>query len=266
MLMPIVAQKTVGNNLVINTGYTWARDLTDSPDNDWVFGNPVQNAFNRAPEWGNNLFTPTQRLYAAVIWSLPIGKGQRFFNSLNGWQNAVFGGWRTSYVATLQTGQWFTPNYDGFDSSNTNYLQPVDGNLGGRPDRVPGTSLYPSNRTINNWFNPNAFAIPGCPFTTPVCTNPADVGRFGNAAPNQLAAPPTKNLDFTLMKDFLIMEKRRLQFQAVFANVFNHPAFGYPAADISATSTVGVITSTVGNYLQGSSPERVINFVLRFQF
>lgn len=169
-------------------------------------------------------------------------------------------------MATLQTGQWFTPNYDGFDSSNTNYIQPVDGDLGGRPDRVPGTSLYPSNQSINNWFNANAFAIPGCPFTTPVCTNPADVGRFGNAAPNQLAAPGTRNLDFTLMKDFLIMEKRRLQFQAVFANVFNHPAFGYPAADISATSTVGVITSTVGNYLQGSSPERVITFVLWFQF
>ncbi len=264
--LQVTAQKTLGNNLIINGAYTWARDLTDTPDNDWVFGNPIQNAFNRGPEWGNNLFTPTQRLYAAVIWALPIGKGQHFLNGMQGWQNAVFGGWRTAYVATLQSGQWFTPNYDGFDSSNTNYIQPVDGDLGGRPDRVPGTSLYPSNQSINNWFNANAFAIPGCPFSTPVCTNPADVGRFGNAAPNQLAAPGTRNLDFSLMKDFLIMEKRRLQFQAVFANVFNHPAFGYPAADISATSTVGVITSTVGNYLQGSSPERVINFVLRFQF
>lgn len=66
------------------------------------------------------------------------------------------------------------------------------------------------------------------------------------------------------MKDFLIMEKRRLQFQAVFGNVFNHPAFFYPATDISATSTVEVITSTAGNYLQVSNPERVINFVMRF--
>lgn len=264
--LQIVAQKTLGNNLIINGAYTWARDLTDSPDNDWVFGNPIQNAFNRAPEWGNNLFTPTQRLYAAVIWALPIGKGQHFFNGMRSWQNTIFGGWRTAYVLTLMTGQWFTPNYDGFDSSNTNYIQPVDGDLGGRPDRVPGVPLYPSNQSINDWFNTNAFVIPGCPFSNPVCTNPADVGRFGNAAPNQLAGPPTKNLDFTLMKDFLIMEKRRLQFQAVFANVFNHPAFANPAADISATSTVGVITSTQGNYLQGSSPERVINFVLRFQF
>jgi hypothetical protein len=257
--LQIVGTKTVGNNLVVNSAYTWARDLTDSPDNDWVFGSPIQNAYNRAPEWGNNLFTPTQRFYAAVIWSLPVGKGQHFLNGMHGWQNAMFGGWRTAYVVTLQTGQWFTPSFDGFDPSNTN-------TIGGRPDRVLGTSLYPANQTINDWFNANAFAIPGCPATTPVCSDPADVGRFGNAAPNQLQGPGTKNVDFTLMKDFLIAEKRRLQFQAVFANLFNHPAFANPAADISATSTVGVITSTQGNYLQGSSPERAINFAMRFQF
>ena len=99
-----------------------------------------------------------------------------------------------------------------------------------------------------------------------VCANPANIGRFGNAAPYQFAGPPTRNLDFTLMKDFRLAENRKLQFQAVFANILNHPAFANPAADINATSTVGAITSTAGNYLQGSSPQRVINFVLRFQF
>jgi hypothetical protein len=253
------ATKTMGQNLTVNASYTWARDLTNSADNDWVFGSPTQNAFNRAPEWGNNPFDPTQRFYASAIWALPVGKGQHFLTGMSGWQNALFGGWRTAYVATLMTGQWFTPSFDGFDPSNTN-------NFGGRPDRVLGVPLYPSNQNINDWFNASAFAIPGCPPGTPVCTNPANVGRFGNAAPYQLAGPPTKNLDFTLMKDFRLAETRKLQFQAVFANILNHPAFANPAADISATSTVGAITSTAGNYLQGSSPQRVINFALRFQF
>jgi hypothetical protein len=157
------------------------------------------------------------------------------------------------------TGQWFTPSFDGFDPSNTN-------SFGGRPDRIAGVPLYPSNRTINDWFNANAFEIPGCPDSNPVCTNPANIGRFGNAAPLQIASPGTRNVDFTLMKDFRFTESKKLQFQAIFANLFNHPAFGYPGSDISATSAVGVITGTVGNYLQGSSPQRTINFALRFLF
>jgi hypothetical protein len=254
------ATKTVGQNLTLNASYTWARDLTDSPDNDWIFASlPIQNAFDRAAEWGNNLFTPTHRFYAAAIYALPVGSGQHLFNSLSGWRNALLGGWRTAYVVTLMTGQWFTPTFDGFDPSNTN-------NFGGRPDRIAGVPLYPQNQTINDWFNANAFKIPGCPDSTPVCTTPADIGRFGDAAPLQIAGPGTDNLDFTLMKDFHLTESKMLQFQAAFTNLFNHPAFSNPASDISATSTVGVITSTTGNYLQGSSASRVINFVLRFQF
>jgi outer membrane receptor protein involved in Fe transport len=251
------ATKTVGRNLIVNASYTWARDLTDSADNDWITGPAAQNAFARAPEWGNNPYNPAQRFYAAAIYSLPVGKGQRFLKNTSGWTDQLLGGWRTAYVLTLMTGQWFTPSFDGFDPSNTN-------NYGGRPDRIAGAPLYPSNRTINDWFNANAFEIPGCPNSNPVCADPANVGRFGNAAPLQISTPATKNLDFTLMKDFHVTETKRLQFQAIFANAFNHPAFGYPGADISATSSVGVITGTAGNYLQGSSPQRTINFALRF--
>jgi hypothetical protein len=68
------------------------------------------------------------------------------------------------------------------------------------------------------------------------------------------------------MKDFQITESKTLQFQAIFGNLFNHPAFSNPASDISATSAVGVITSTTGNYLQGSAAQRTINFFLRFMF
>lgn len=253
------ATKTVGKNLILNASYTWARDLTDSPDNDWIFGPNIQNAFDRVPEWGNNLFTPTHRFYAAAMYALPVGKGQHFLSNAAGWTSQLLGGWRTAYVVTLMTGQWFTPSFDGFDPSNTN-------NFGGRPDRIAGVPLYPTNRTINDWFNANAFRIPGCPDSTPVCTSPANIGRFGNAAPLQITSPGTRNVDFTLMKDFRFTESKKLQFQAVFANLFNHPAFGYPGSDISATSAVGVITGTVGNYLQGSSPQRTINFVLRFLF
>ena len=85
----------------------------------------------------------------------------------------ILGGWRLSTVVTLQTGQWFTPTFDGFDPSNTN-------TIGGRPDVIAGAPLYPANQSINNWFNVAAFKVPGCPDNNPVCDNPANIGRFGN--------------------------------------------------------------------------------------
>jgi hypothetical protein len=258
--LQLSATKTAGRNLIFNAGWTWSRDLTDQLDNDWINAQQIQNQFNRASEWGNNLFTPAQRFMATAVYSLPFGARQRFGNSLPRLADGILGGWRISAVATLQTGQWLTPTFDAFDPSNTN-------NFGGRPDVVAGVSpVPPGGRTVNEWFNPAAFKIPGCPDTDPVCSNPANIGRFGNVGNDTIPGPPEKNLDFGALKNFRIRERITLQFQAMFTDIFNHPHFGYPAADISATSSVGLITSTLGNYLGGSADQRAINFALRLQF
>ncbi len=258
--LQVAANKRIGKSLHFSSGWTWARDLTDQSDNDWVFAdNPIQNQFDRRAEWGNNAYTPTHRFYADVIYSLPFGRNQRFLTHMPMVAEALLGGWRLSGVVTLQTGQWFTPLFDGFDPSNTN-------TIGGRPDVVAGVPLYPANQSINNWFNAAAFKIPGCPDNNPVCDDPANVGRFGNAGVNIIQTPAMKNLDMALMKEFHPTERAMLRFQATFSNLFNHPNFGYPDPDISSPDTVGVITSTNANYLAGSSTSRVINFSLRLQF
>ena len=178
--------------------------------------------------------------------SLPVGRNQPFLSQMPRVAEAVLGGWRLSTVVTLQTGQWFTPTFDGFDPSNTN-------TIGGRPDRIAGAPLYPANQSINNWFNVGAFGVPGCPDNDPNCDNPANIGRFGNSGVNILSTPAMKNVDLALMKEFTVTEHNTLRFQTTFSNAFNHPNFGYPDADISSPDTAGVITSTNANYLSGSS-------------
>ena len=258
--LQVAAAKRLGKTVHFSAGWTWASDLTDQSDNDWVYAdNPIQNQFNRAAEWGHNAYTPTHRFYADAVFSLPVGKNQRFLNQMPRVAEGILGGWRLSTVVTLQTGQWFTPSFDGFDPSNTN-------TIGGRPDVVAGAGLYPSNQNINNWFNVAAFKVPGCPDNNPNCDNPANIGRFGNAGVNILQTPSMKNVDLALMKEFQIVEHKILRFQTTFSDAFNHPNFGYPAGDISSPDTAAVITSTNSNYLSGSSSSRVINFSLRFQF
>jgi hypothetical protein len=92
----------------------------------------------------------------------------------------------------VQSGQFFTPSFSGFDPSNTN-------SIGGWPDVVPGVGTTPVGaQSIGNWFNPAAFKIPGCPDNNPVCSKPDNIGRFGNAGIAILRGPKIANADFTV--------------------------------------------------------------------
>jgi len=257
--MQVAVRKTAGRNLIVNTGYTWAKDLTDQAAL-YPVGRQIVNQYDLRAEWGNSPLVPRNRFTASVIYSLPIGKDQHFLRTMPRIADIILGGWRTSYLVTLQTGQYFTPSFDGFDPSNTNVF-------GGRPDVVSGVSVVPSGgRSVNEWFNPAAFKIPGCPDATPVCTNPANIGRFGNVGVNTLEGPPLKNLDLGLFKDFHIWESAVMEFQALGDDVLNHPNFGQPAADISSTALVSKISGTAGSYLPGSGAHRILNLALRLRF
>jgi hypothetical protein len=74
-----------------------------------------------------------------------------------------------------------------------------------------------------------------------------------------------KNLDLAILKNFHIGEHKTLQFRAIAADVFNHPEFEVPAANISSPATVGAFTGTSGLVQQGEG-SREIDFMLRLMF
>lgn len=257
--LQVALAKNLGSNLTYNVGYTWSRDLTDTQSTGSFAGPQIQNQYDLSAEWGPNLQIPTNRVYGFVVYQLPFGKGQRFLNNDNLLTQTVLGGWQMAWDATAQSGLLFTPSYSKFDSSNTN-------TFGGRPDVVPGVSPKAvGKQTINNWFNPAAFKVPGCPDNDPVCAHPADVGRFGNLGIGTLTGPRDSNVDLTVSKFFPIYRNVRLQFQMNAADVFNHPVFAVPASNISSPGTVGRITSQVAPTLGGNAG-RHINLMLRLQF
>jgi hypothetical protein len=238
--LELLVQKKLGKNLTFNTGFTWAKDLTDVQDSGGgggsFSGQLIQNQFCRDCEKSNNQLVPSRRLYAYAVYALPVGTGQRFLSNAHG-------------LAQL---------FSTYDPSNT-------GVIGGVPDRVTGVPLYPASQTVGNWFNPAAFAIPGCPTSTPVCSNPANVGRFGTSGWNYLVGPPLRNLDFGLSKDFRLHERVALRFTMTMTDALNHPNFTNPNANISTPSAVGVISGTRGALL-GEPSARNIDFVLRLMF
>jgi hypothetical protein len=257
--LQLAAVKHLGKGLSFTTGFTWARDLTDQLDQNWVYGQQIQNQYDLRSEKGNNSFTPDKRFFAEAVYELPFGAGRPLLNHLPRAANALLGGWRLSTVVTLQSGQFVSPSFSGFDPSNTN-------SPGGRPDVVPGVSVVPSNRSIYNWINLGAFAIPGCPSATPVCNNPANVGRFGNAGINILEGPPMRNIDLAVMKSFHTTERFVWQVEVQAQDALNHPNFNNPSANISSPATGAVITSTLSNDLQGSGASRSIYVMVKVNF
>jgi hypothetical protein len=235
------AQRTYGKNLFVNAGFTWAKDLTDDQDTQGFTGARIQDAYNRAAEYGPNGYVRPRRFFANVVYTLPVGEGQRFLGNISKPIDLVLGGWRMAWNVIAEAGPYYTPSFSGFDPSNTN-------NIGGRPDRI----------------GPTSFAIPGCLASNPICSNPANIGRFGNAGVNTLQAQGFTDFDLSLMKDFRVTERFVLQFRATATDVFNHPNFGVPASNISSPGTYGIVTSTFSELLGQNA--RQLDLMLRLQF
>jgi hypothetical protein len=243
--LELLAERKIGKNLTFSSGFTWGKDLTDAQDANGAGGNAfsgqvLQNQFCLACEKSNGENEAPRRLYGFAVYQLPVGRGQHYLTAATGVAQGFLGGWQASWTGVLQPGQYFSPSFSTFDPSNT-------GVIGGVPDRVAGAPLYPAHQTVTNWFNANAFAVPGCPSTDPMCTNKADFvapGRFGNSGFNILTGPPERTIDMAMSKSFPLSDRFTFKFFVQMADILNHPIFRIPPTSVNTPSTVGVINST----------------------
>ncbi|MEO6828799.1 MAG: hypothetical protein ABI164_03245, partial [Acidobacteriaceae bacterium] len=165
--------------------------------------------------------------------------GRTFLSDTSRWMDFIVGGWNMSGNGTIASGTFFTPSVSsGFDTANTNTSRSQ------RPDKIGNPHI--AKPTIQNWFNINAYAIPGCPLSDPLCkhTAPVNVGRFGNVRPGTLVSPNLVEFDLSLMKDFHVTSKGTFQLRVTAQNAFNHPNFGVPNATVTnGPGRAGHITS-----------------------
>jgi hypothetical protein len=127
-----------------------------------------------------------------------------------------------------------------------------------RPNRVAGVPLYPSNKSINNWFNPAAFA---CPLATDPSNGKPYCAGNGTSGYDLLRGPAFQDWDMSLQKNTK-WEHYNVQLRMDAFNVFNHANFGLPSADITAPGA-NVINSTSG---QPAYEPRTIEFGAKFNF
>lgn len=200
--------------------YTYSHGLSNYIDNLTGGAEPI-DSYNYGLEMGNSPFDVTHRVVGDLIYDLPIGNGRRFLHNLGGAGQAILGGWQANAIVSLQTGVPFSVG-GGNDSTFT------DGAGGNRPDCAgaffAGTTADPSQLWIGGpgtFLNKAAFSQPG-------------IGQFGTCAPRMFHGPGIENTDFSLFKNIRLGETRRVQLRAEFFNLFNHPNFSNPDANIQS--------------------------------
>lgn len=235
-------ERKFARGLHYQLGYTWAKQLSHGEDAGEL-GYQIENAYDRDREWGDDLWMMRHRFAGNFLWEIPFGKGRPWLSS--GAASHVLGGWNLSGMSVIQSGQRLTPTFTGRDIANTS-------TLAGRADRIGNGNLSRGERSIDRWFDVDAFVIP-----------PVNAGRFGSAGNGILAGPGMINFSFGLAKTFQIRERVRLEFRLDSTNSFNHPNFGNPATNIQSVTTRGRITSMQG---QDESGARLVMLGTRIEF
>ena len=235
-----------GNSILV--AYTHAKLISNT---DTITGWLENGGTGGVQDWNNfraekslASFDTPDRLVVSYVLDVPVGKGRKYMSNVNGFENAILGGWGAQGVTTIQKG---FPLHFGTNSNNTNSY-----GGGQRPNVVAGCNSSVSGSTqtkLNDYFNTSCFTQPA-PYT------------FGDASrtdPN-LRAPGIANWDFSAFKSFPIAPEGRatLQFRAELFNIFNRVQFGYPGQSLGSSS-FGVISSQVNT-------PRLVQFALRLSF
>lgn len=246
-------QRRFTHGLLFQVNYMWSHGITDASIGA---GESVafQNQGCRACDRSSSNIDVRHNLTVNGVYELPFGRGKALLNG--GRAGQILGGWELAGIATARTGLpvniTMTRKASALPDGNTS---------GQRPNLVPGVPIYATNQSINNWFNPAAFAAPAN-------------GAWGDLGRYVANGPGMYEIDSSLQKRFRITERVGLNFRAAAYNLFNHPIFGTPSGSIGALAGTppsvsggfGRITKIINTGAVGSGAPRRIEFMLRAEF
>ena len=243
-------RRSFSQGLLVALNYMYSHEIDDGSDGSGDGDSLVaQDLACLACERASGVFDARHVVSANAIYELPFGPGKPHVNQ-PGFLRTIFGSWEVTSMLSAHTGFPVNVTIDR-DASAV-----PDGNSRNqRPNVVPGVSLTPPGGPgISQWINPAAFSIPAA-------------GSFGNAPRNIARSPRLWQLDTGLGKRISLSERVQLQFRAEVFNIFNHPQYGAPQANLSSGLGIfGSIISTVNTGPVGTGTPRQMQFLFRAEF
>jgi hypothetical protein len=206
-------EKRYSAGLTLNAFYTFSKSLNNGDNDGGVSG---IDFYNRALEKARANYDIRHRFVSVKTYELPFGKGRKFMSG-GGIKDTILGGWEIAWTQTFQSGPPFTVSFAG---SPFNYLPGAT-----RPNLVSGVAPVTPNWSIGPhrfpvqaqvpYLNADAFAYPD-QFT------PGTMGR------NVVEAPGLTWPQFSLSKQWQILERFRFILRWDSNNPFKSPNFGQP--------------------------------------
>ena len=199
----------------------------------------AQNPLDLRAEYGPSLFDARHRFVASATWE------PRLPASASAVLQHLAGGWQISVIATHNSGTPFTVS----DTANV-ALQanspPISGFAASRPNVVgdPNAGAH----TVDEWISRASFER----------LNPVtQAGQFGDAGRNIARGPGFTNVDLSLVRNFTLTDRTRLQIRAEAFNLANHANFGLPVADLNSANFGRILSA---------GPARLLQFAARLVF
>ena len=250
--LSVAVKRSFSRGFLLSANYMWSHEIDDGSNGSGDGDSLVpQNVACQACERASGIWDVRHVFNASAVYQLPFGRDKSFLNQPGFWSD-IAGAWELSSVVVARTGFPINVTVDrsskGVPDGNTNSQ---------RPNLVPGVSLTPpGGSTIAGWINPAAFAIPTS-------------GTFGNAPRDVGRGPGAWQIDLGLGKHIPVGERFGLEFRADFFNIFNHPQYGLPQADITGSgfgSIIQTVNTTTPVSPVGTGTPREIQLGLRIAF
>jgi hypothetical protein len=260
-------EKRTTHHISFDGSYTISKatDFSSAGRNNWVgalgLGTP-QQLDNLSAERSIGASDTPQRLAAAVVVDLPVGRNEWIGGDMNRALDAVIGGWSLATMITAQSGQ---PMAIGMSNSRL-------ANGSQRPDVIcpqlkTGTSMHTvalNWENAGNGGNTPAFLNANC-FADPGDQIPGNAPRYFSG----LRVDGVHNADLNFYKSFVPKEGMRIEVRAEIFNLFNHARFAQPNSSVGNAGQPNPFFGTItSDQVNGTTLQiaRFFQFGARFEF
>jgi hypothetical protein len=233
--------KRFSDGLSFSVSYQYSKALDNASENQgWEVNDRARNIYNLSGERSVSAHDVPHSLAVTYVYELPFGKGRRYGQNLHPVVEAVAGGWQMNAIYKYDSGLplLFQAPDNVFSYTSWQF-----------PNIKSGARLTADDRTIDRWFNTDAFEQPAS-YT------------YGNTPRfvDEIRYSPVNNWDLALAKNFRPWERLRVQFRAEMFNALNRVQFGRANTTFGGSS-FGRVTATA----PGNGP-RSIQMALRAEF